>query len=125
MQMSYGEIVRSYKESKNPKNQVKILAELNACDKKTIVGILNDAGVLDKKTQGAYRRSGLLPREEAQPEAVEELKPVEPDGDDGIPQSVVFLAQKELDRLRPAYQDAKITVEKYEELLDFVAKHRQ
>ena len=50
---------------------------------------------------------------------------VEPDGDDGIPQSVVFLAQKELDRLRPAYQDAKITVEKYEELLDFVAKHRQ
>lgn len=138
MQMSYGEIVRSYKESKNPKNQVKILAELNACDKKTIVGILNDAGVLDKKTQGAYRRSGLLPREEAQPEAVEEVKPVEPDGDDGIPpvsetqesagripQSVVLLAEKELDKMRFSYQDAKITVEKYEELLDFVAKHRQ
>ena len=160
MQMSYGEIVRSYKESKCPKNQVKILAELNACDKKTIVGILNDAGVLDKKTQSAYRRSGILPREEdAQPEAVGEVKPVEQDevetqesaeriprpkgarvstcseknraagetqeSAERIPQSVVLLAEKEIERLRLAYQDAKITVDKYEELLDFVAKYGQ
>lgn len=145
MQMTNSEIVRSYKNAENPSKQVGILAELNASDKKTIAGILNDAGVLDKKTQGAYRRRGLLPSEDAQPEAideshvtVEEVKPVEPDGDDGIqpvaetqesaeriPQSVVFLAQNELDRMRHAYQNAKITVEKYEELLDFVAKHGQ
>ena len=169
MQMSYGEIVRSYKESKNPKNQVKILAELNDCDKKTIVGILNDAGVLDKKTQGAYRRSGLLSSKDVQPEAAGEcpateadageIKSAEPDAAETqesaeriprpegarvsrtvqnfrsvgetqesaerIPQSVVLLAQKELDRMRPAYQDAKITVEKYEELLDFVEKYGQ
>ena len=41
MQMSYGEIVRSYKEAKEPRKQIGILAELNAVGKDEIAKILS------------------------------------------------------------------------------------
>ena len=45
MQMTEGEIFRSYKEAKNPKEQIKVLAELNAVPKEIIVDILKKQGV--------------------------------------------------------------------------------
>jgi len=45
MQMTNGEIVASYRQAKNKKEQVKILAELNACKNEEITEILVDGGV--------------------------------------------------------------------------------
>ena len=65
MQMSYGEIVRSYKEAKEPKKQIGILADLNAVGKDEIAKILYNAGEINKMTYGQYQRHGkykqLLP----------------------------------------------------------------
>ncbi len=45
MQMSNEEIVKMYRESKNKKAQVEILADLNACGKEKILSILKEGGV--------------------------------------------------------------------------------
>ena len=45
MYMRDGEIVREYRLAKNKKMQVEILADLNACKKDIIIGILKTAGV--------------------------------------------------------------------------------
>lgn len=58
MQMSYGEIVRSYKEAKEQKKQIGILADLNAVGKDEIAKILYDAGEINKMTYGQYQRHG-------------------------------------------------------------------
>lgn len=47
MWMSDDEIVTSYREAKNKNAQIKILAELNACNPKEIKAVLAKAGVLD------------------------------------------------------------------------------
>ena len=44
MQMTNGEIIRSYKEAKHKGEQIKILAELNCCSKDHIMGILRMEG---------------------------------------------------------------------------------
>lgn len=49
MQMTEGEILRSYREAKNPKEQIKVLAELNAVPKDTIIDILIEQGVDEKE----------------------------------------------------------------------------
>ena len=58
MQMSYGEIVRSYKEAKEPKKQIGVLADLNAVGRDEIAKILYDAGEINKMTYGQYQRHG-------------------------------------------------------------------
>lgn len=46
--MTDGEIVRSYKLSRDKGEQITILAELNACDTETIMAILLRYGAIDK-----------------------------------------------------------------------------
>lgn len=45
MQMSKDEIVRKYKEAKNKKHVIEILADLNTCDKSLIRTILTEGGI--------------------------------------------------------------------------------
>ena len=45
MQMSVNEIVRSYREAKEPGKQITILAELNCCTREDIYNILKENGV--------------------------------------------------------------------------------
>lgn len=49
MQMNNAEIVKSYREAKDKKKQVSILAELNACEKEKIISILKDGGISDRE----------------------------------------------------------------------------
>ena len=56
MQMTNGEIVRSFREAKKPKQQITVLADLNATDKVSIAQILYEAGELSAQTVGQYRR---------------------------------------------------------------------
>lgn len=44
MEMTKGEITRAYREAHNKSEQIKILADLNECDKSEIEKILKDAG---------------------------------------------------------------------------------
>lgn len=53
MQMTIGEIVRNYKQAKDKRAQIKILAELNTCDVEDIKQILRDNG-MDLRS-GSYR----------------------------------------------------------------------
>lgn len=45
MQMSNADIVKMYREAKDKKAQVEILADLNACEKDKIISILKEGGV--------------------------------------------------------------------------------
>lgn len=45
MQMTESEIVRDYREAKNKREQVTILADRNVCEKEEIIGILLKNGV--------------------------------------------------------------------------------
>lgn len=44
LQMAEGDIVRDYRQAKDPKAQIRVLAELNACPKDEIEAILREAG---------------------------------------------------------------------------------
>ena len=48
---SPGEIVRSYRMAADPKKQIKVLAELNACSVKEIRRVLVGEGVLPRETE--------------------------------------------------------------------------
>lgn len=63
MQMSENEIVRNYRESKNKREQVTILADLNRCDKEEIIAILLKNGV-DQRELPRKRKSKKSPEEE-------------------------------------------------------------
>ena len=49
MQMTNGEIVANFRQSKNKREQLKILAELNTCSQEDIKKILIDGGIDPKK----------------------------------------------------------------------------
>lgn len=92
MTMTNEEIVRDYKLAKAPSKQIKILAELNQCDRKKIIQILTDAGCklpgncVPNKTPKTKSHGVPLAAPEKKPESVEEKKPVQLPGaknDDG------------------------------------------
>lgn len=58
MDMTISAIVRNYKEARDQKAQIRILADRNLCDKKAIEKILSDNGckLLDPKVRCAKRR---------------------------------------------------------------------
>ncbi|MCQ2087955.1 MAG: hypothetical protein MJZ37_07865 [Bacilli bacterium] len=46
MEMSIREICESYRLAKNQKEQIEVLADLNACDRKVIIAILKSEGAI-------------------------------------------------------------------------------
>ena len=144
MQMSYGEIVRSYKEAKEPKKQIGILAELNAVGKDEIAKILYDAGEINKMTYGQYQRHGKKAVKTETPTAAETCAQAAPDGDfcraeeastrtapDAgpyrrhgavhVPEAVIEMVKDTLAELKSAYGNAKKVVMQYEEMEAFLA----
>lgn len=68
MWMDRGQVVREYKQAKNKRMQIGILAELNNCYKEEIVKILVEEGILEKpvkkdKKERRGNRSGSSERE--------------------------------------------------------------
>ena len=72
MQMTVAEIVRRYKNADKKREQIQILADLNACEVDVIKKILNDNGV---PTQGGGKKKQVaeVPKEK------KEIKPPIPD----------------------------------------------
>lgn len=55
MEMSNEEIVRRYRQAKNKRQQVNILAQLNCCKKDEIIEVLKQEGITDKQLPRAER----------------------------------------------------------------------
>lgn len=118
MQMTNGEIVRSFREAKNPKQQITVLADLNATDKASIAQILYEAGELSAQTVGQYRRGSR----KVTKGAVTAPSPptAEKETEKSIPASVLYLVKQEIQRLQEAYENAKNITTRYEELQAFL-----
>ena len=111
MQMSYGEIVRSYKEAKEPKKQIGILADLNAVGKDVIAKILYDAGEINKMTYGQYQRHGKkavkTETNAAEEPAESEKQKTAPPTSLTVPAAVIEMVKDTLAELKSAYGNAK------------------
>lgn len=76
--MFKNEIIVSYKNAKNKKKQVKILAELNDCSQEEIIKILREGGVDQRELPRNRKKNGdSEPAEETKEPAEEENKPAE------------------------------------------------
>jgi hypothetical protein len=139
--MSEAEIVRRYKDwPDKPKHAVQGLADLNGCDKYTIVEILYKNGAINKASVSAYIRNGKCPaslralfnenvdktaasvqdetEQTAAPMKVEEPVPVRAE----LPYTLQCLISKRLDELESEYKSAKQIVTEYESLTEYL-KH--
>ena len=131
MQMSYGEIVRSYKEAKEPKKQIGVLADLNAVGRDEIAKILYDAGEINKMTYGQYQRHGKKAVKTEPTETAEVCEQAAPDGEPRrapekagnvhVPEAVIEMVKDTLAELKSAYGNAKKVVVQYEEMEAFLA----
>lgn len=75
MQMTENEIVRNYREAKNKREQVTILADLNRCEKEEIVEILLKNGV-DQRELPRKRKPRKKPEESSKHSAVDTVASV-------------------------------------------------
>ena len=69
MQMSVGEIKRSYDEAKNKKTQISILAELNCCTKEEIAKIID----AENKRREKPAETNKIPHEELKLSQINEM----------------------------------------------------
>lgn len=93
MEMTNGEIVTSYRQAKHKTQQIGILAELNRCSNKKIIGILLNAGfspkcfnrmnkqlevndAVDELTEGEIEETAEQEQEEPETEAQAEPMPL-------------------------------------------------
>lgn len=131
MQMSYGEIVRSYKEAKEQKKQIGILADLNAVGKDEIAKILYDAGEINKMTYGQYQRHGKKAVKTEPTKTAEVCEQAAPTGKPcrapektenvHVPEAVIEMTRGALKEMKSAYERAKNAVAQYEEMEAFLA----
>lgn len=68
MEMTNEEIVRRYRQAKNKRQQVNILAQLNCCRKDEIISILKQEGITDKQLPRS-ERSDKGKKKSAEPDA--------------------------------------------------------
>ena len=127
MQMSYGEILRSYKEAKNPKAQIRVLAELNDVSKSEIAKILYEAGAIGKSAFGQYYRQSKA-RSAAPADAEKVPTPAEMPSDAPavpatapVPEAVLKMTRGALREMQSAYERARGVVRQYEEMEAFLA----
>ena len=114
MQMSREEIVKSYKESKDKRHQIDILADLNCIDKDGIRAILYDAGVpLPGKPKAQIKKPV---------ETVEKKEPEEPkeEPNDFLPGVVRDQLMKDADDIDKQIDEL---IKKKQVILDYVYEH--
>lgn len=74
MQMSESEIVKNYKDSKNKRSQIQILADLNTCKPDDIKKILKDNGV-DLRGGNYHTKTGTsVPEKAATPSVPKQIE---------------------------------------------------
>lgn len=98
--MTNDEIVMRYRQAKDKSEQVKILAELNACPVERIIGILVASGEDNRKFN---HLRGQLKKEETQKEQVEvhkEQSEAEQSKTEKVPKAVIAAVEDKITELR-------------------------
>ena len=118
MEMNENEIVKNYRESKNKKQQIDILADMNCCKPEQIKEILKKNGV--DLRGGNYRaKKEETPKEETMKENVPERKieiPEEQIVKDKLPRIVRKTLEEDLDFIEEQLKELiekKITIKKF------------
>ena len=112
MQMTNEEIIKSYKEAKDKKKQIKILADLNTCDANIIKEILIEAA------PRVYKRAAKKPEEKKTAKTAEQE----------LPTAIIKSLTMRMNEIGAAItlQEAKIEELKQErqDIADFLATHK-
>lgn len=115
MQMTNEEIIKSYKEAKDKKKQIKILADLNTCDANVIKEILVEAG---EAAPRVYKRAAKKPEEKKTTKTAEQE----------LPTAIIKSLTMRMNEIGAAItlQEAKIEELKQErqDITDFLAAHK-
>ena len=114
MQMTNEEIIKEYREAKNKKQQIKILADLNTCDANVIKEILIEAGEAAPRVYRAAKK----PEEKKTTKAAEQE----------LPTAIIKSLTMRMNEIGAAItlQEAKIEELKQErqDIADFLAAHK-
>ena len=130
MQMSDSEIVRSYREAKDKRSQVGVLAELNACSKDYIREILKRSGIDAPKpgrkstTEPEPVRAALTEMAKKavrkEPEIVKENPEIvkEKSTEDDTPDELLLLATERLKNLRESREEREHDIQIMQSIVD-------
>lgn len=117
MWMSKEQIAREYRMAKHKEMQIKILAELNGCEKTEIQEILVEKGEMKMpRTKVAKVLEEVMKQTEEERKEVEAKKVVKKQS---IPDAVIRCVE---DRMQQIEQTIKRCEEEYKDLADFIKK---
>lgn len=128
MQMTKGEISRSYKEARQKAKQIGVLAELNACPKEDIIEILKEAGVY-KTSKKTPAKKEEIPKPKKVKVAKKPLNTKETEGSEEeemiedfkgtlrVPKELANLITEELDTIEESIKGLEAEKMKIEEAL--------
>lgn len=123
MQMSDSEIVRSYKEAKDKRSQVGVLAELNACSKDYIREILQRNGINAPKP-GRKSTTEPEPIKAEEPKKAVKKEPADPEivkdeqTEDYTPDELLLLATERLNNLRESRAEREHDIQIMQSIVD-------
>lgn len=118
MQMSDSEIVRSYKEAKDKRSQVGVLADLNACSKDYIREILQRNGINAPKP-GRKTTTEPEPVKAVLTEMAKKAVRKEPaDPEDDTPDELLLLATERLKNLRESREEREHDIQIMQSIVD-------
>ena len=121
MQMSDVEIVRSYREAKDKRSQVGVLAELNACSKDYIREILKRSGI-DAPKPGRKSTTEPEPVKAALTEMAKQAVKKEPADPEEVPDELMEIAQ---DRLKSPQENRENREHEIEVLKHIIEDYRK
>ena len=110
LEMSEEEIVKSYRNATKKREQIKVLSELNACDKKTIREILRQYG---EDVAEPVNRYTLKNRELKN----EQTKSITPKVEQTAPEQVIDLVKNRAYMLRQQIEELKLKLGEYQNQL--------
>ena len=110
LEMSEEEIVKSYRNATKKREQIKVLSELNACDKKTIREILRQHGEDVAEPVNRY----TLKNQELKNEPT---KSITPKVEQTAPEQVIDLVKNRAYMLRQQIEELKLKLGEYQNQL--------
>lgn len=132
MQMSEGEIVRAYKQAAKKQEQIRILSELNLCDKKTIREILRKNGIDVKEPQNRFtaNKETTESGKETNGTVEQALKPIlnEFDENEKMMRKIsaeVMKLRKEMIPLAAKYKEIELRQQELTEFIESICKIRE
>jgi len=132
MQMSEGEIVRAYKQAAKKQEQIRILSELNLCDKETIREILLKNGIDVREPQNRFtaNKETTESGKETNGTVEQALKPIlnEFDENEKMMREIsaeVMKLRKEMIPLAAKYKEIELRQQELTEFIESICKIRE